>query len=255
MELLKPYVKGSLEPFNLTINCRNGRNTKSFQFHKSYLSKISTVFQDLFQFADDSREDHFEISDFNISTVETFHKFLYEGVKSSELGYIKNENLNIDLMKFADKYDIQSLYRLCHYAVQDSLDQENFFDVLTMAHLKSDEEFFKTILEFVENNPETSKTGEWRDYMTENPDVYQNLVQTQKFYVYLSESLEPISHKYSLRKPSKRPSEDHKNAVECKKSKKIADFYKRKLFPRNETQLEESENKPPPKKKGRSSKK
>ena len=170
-------MKYQSEPPNFKMICYGESNKKAkktplatFEFHKSFLA-ISDPLRNMIGNGNfvESKKDEVNILDFSPSTIKTFHDLIYD----KEIKNI-DEAFNTQLLKFADKYDIQPLYKVCLSVILDTLNMDSILDVIITAHEMNDEKLFNAAVEFGKKHPsKLDMTQEWQDFMNKFPDVYQ----------------------------------------------------------------------------------
>ena len=82
-----------------------------------------------------------------VQTMETFQKILVQ--KS-----VEPQEITVDLMKFANFYDIQGLVKFCGEHLGSKINKENALEIALAADLVNDEELFKKAAHFLKANPE-----------------------------------------------------------------------------------------------------
>ena len=82
-----------------------------------------------------------------VQTMETFQKIL---VQMS----VEPQEITVDLMKFANFYDIQGLVKFCGECLGSKINKENALEIALAADLVNDEELFKKAAHFLKSNPE-----------------------------------------------------------------------------------------------------
>ena len=98
-----------------------------------------------------------EIEDFSPSTIETFKKILF----TKDVQAIQKKDISVELLMFADKYQIIPLFKLCKDHLIKNVNRENLYPLIKSADLLDDEDFIKPIAhyilqnkgEFEDNNP------------------------------------------------------------------------------------------------------
>ena len=121
---------------------------KNFEFNMSYLAKISTVFKDLSTNCSSGDKKIPITNDVTtVQTMETFQKILVQ--KSVEL-----QEITVDLLKFANFYDIQPLVKFCGDHLGSKINTENVLEIAMAADLVDHEELFKKTAYFLKLNPE-----------------------------------------------------------------------------------------------------
>ena len=81
-----------------------------------------------------------------VQTMETFQKILVQ--KS-----VEPQEITVDLMKFANFYDIQGLVKFCGEHLGSKINKENALEIAMAADLVNDEGLFKKAAQFLMLNP------------------------------------------------------------------------------------------------------
>ena len=128
----------------------------------------------------EARSGKVKIDDFKANTVKTMVYYMYnERVSSSRL-----HEINVDLLRLADKYNVTSLVDFCVHHLEENLSLENALDVLVASHLTNQKSLFDATSNFVYANKENLvKTESWKEIMEANPklasDVFMTILKLQ----------------------------------------------------------------------------
>jgi hypothetical protein len=124
-----------------------------FPCHKLFLKARSSVFRDAFASSLNSNE--FRIESFKPDSVKKMLKFIYSN--SIE------DNVDADLLKLADFFNIQALTKLCEQRLSEIISKDNIFDLLTLAESVSQAEILKVnVMDFiVKNYNELKEKSKW----------------------------------------------------------------------------------------------
>ena len=172
--VFKPDGKGE----DFQIVCQG----KKYGFNKSNLSNISPVFERMLTNPNfkEYKDDFTEIKNTNPKTIEAFKNIM-------SLDYcIEKEELSVELLTFADKYQIHPLYKLCQEHLCTAISKENLFDVIKAAHYIKDEELMAKSAEFIAGNHGTfdiKENPEWKEFCKKNPECgfeILNLMMSKK---------------------------------------------------------------------------
>ena len=179
-------IQPPTDPYDFTIHTIRGSDaeTVSIQFHKSYLSMMSSVFKAMFESdMEESKKNEMTVVDFTHNTIQVFHDILYKP-------YVGEDKINASLMRFADKYDIGTLYRYCRKNILENVRNCTIcftdgvvIDLLKFADLKDDEELFVHIGKYLYDNC-GDKTEEWKEFIQENPVCMAKLASAFMFNTY-----------------------------------------------------------------------
>ncbi len=141
--------------------------------HKFMLSARSPVLRMIL--SGDSKEAQtgvIEIGDSHPATIRQFVKFLY----SEEI----DKHCTVDslalLLHLADKYNVETLTRICCQRLQSEMHKDNASDIIRLARMyKLDIE--ETAKEYVaEKAKDVIKTDAWKDLLHSDPDVANDII-------------------------------------------------------------------------------
>ena len=146
---------------------------KKFGFDKSILCKISPVFERMLMNPGfpEYKNGCTEIKNTNPKTIEAFKNIL-------SLDRIEKEELSVELLLFADQYQIEPLYKFCQEYLCTAISEENLFDVIKAANFidqelmsKAAEFFMKSDSFDIEDNPK------WDEFCKENPECGNKILK------------------------------------------------------------------------------
>ena len=148
-------------------------NGKIFECHKSVLSCQSDVFKAMFLNKDttESKSGEITFNDFPIETMETFLNYLYHEEVQEKL-------INTYLLFIADKYNVDSLVKVCKDHLKSDLSTENCLDILFAAHvIPKQEDLFHAASDFVnQNKGKIMKTPAWKKTMETNSKLIAEIL-------------------------------------------------------------------------------
>ena len=158
--VFKPDGKGE----DFQIVCKG----EVFGFNKSILCNISPVFERMLTNPNfkEYKEGYTEVKDTSPKTIKALKNIL-------SLDYIEKEDLSVELLILADKYQINPLYKLCQEHLCTAISKENLFDVIKAATLTKDQEMMDKCAEFIRINLGTfdmEENPDWEDFCKENPE-------------------------------------------------------------------------------------
>ena len=163
------YSKLAKKDEDFTILCKD----KPFCFNQLYLSMISPVFERMQEepFVE-SHHKVVKIEDFEPETLQSFKNIIYDRS-------IDEKDLTPQLLMFADKYDIQPLYKICHRHIMETFTKENYLDRIRECYLLSDNQAILTkAAHFVkENLGKFEESPELIEFMEENPKCWTKIIQ------------------------------------------------------------------------------
>ena len=113
----------------------------------------------------ESKNGHVEIKEVKPGTILAFKNLLLNG------NAFKKEDLNIDMMIFADRYIVKELFDLCVKYI-DSFDvtNENIFESIQALCLNNKDSFFKkAVLLLKKNYGALKQDPRWEEFTKKNP--------------------------------------------------------------------------------------
>ena len=149
---------------DFTIICKD----QKIKFEKQLLINISPVFRGMLEspWSVESRNGHVEIKEVKPGTILAFKNLLLNG------NAFKKEDLNIDMMIFADRYIIKELFDLCVKYI-DSFDvtNENIFESIQVLCLNNKDSFLEKAVLLLKKNYGTLKQDpRWKEFRKEHPE-------------------------------------------------------------------------------------
>ena len=135
-------------------------------FHKPLLKKISDAFKNMLDNSNfkETQNGIMTIKETLPETIKAFKRIFYDKI-------IEEKDLNVDLMLFANQYDIKPLVDLCTDHLGKSFTKDNVIEIVDAAFKTDDEELLKKAIHFIQLNVEDfQKDITWKDYMKSNPD-------------------------------------------------------------------------------------
>jgi len=130
---------------------------KEFKAHKVVLAAASPVFEAMFKEVTNEHQDNFvNIQDIDSDIFEVFLRFLYSG-QVDQL-----DEMCLDLLVTADKYDVQPLKELCARHMAKNISVDNAVDMLALADRYNVELIKIQAQKFITNNISgVMKTDSW----------------------------------------------------------------------------------------------
>ena len=163
--VLKPDENGE----DFQIVCQE----KKFGFNKSILCKISPVFERMLTNPGfpEYKNGCTEIKNTNPKTIEAFKNIL-------SLDRIEKEELSVELLVFADQYQIEPLYKLCQEYLCTAISEENLFDVIKAANF-IDEELMSKAAEFIMKSDsfDIQDNPKWDEFCKDNPECGNKILK------------------------------------------------------------------------------
>ena len=117
-----------------------------------------------------------EISSTSPETIETFKNILYQKI-------VNYDDLDVDLMLFADRYNIKSLVKICSEELGEiKLEKENLLKIVDAAYKINDDELLKKAMTFVKSNMKKFENdAEWKEFTESNPERNSKMFQLMMF--------------------------------------------------------------------------
>ena len=154
-----------LEDFG--IRCEN----TEVKFNKDFLCKISDVFAAMIEnpHTSESRQGFVIIENVRANFIRQFKEIVCNG-------NVTKEDLNVELLMFADRYNIQPLVKLSKNQVEKTVTKENLIDVIKIADALNDDQLLKAAVDFVsENKGSFENDPELVEMMKTNPQCFSKM--------------------------------------------------------------------------------
>ena len=156
---------------DFTIVCGD----KKIKFEKQLLINVSPVFRRMLEspWTEQSKSGHVEIKEVKPETILAFKNLLNNGDD------FKKKDLNVEIMIFADRYDIKALFNLCVKHL-DSFDvnNENIFDTIQALCLIKHETFFKKgILLLKKHYGALKQDPRWKEFAKNHWDCVLEMLE------------------------------------------------------------------------------
>ena len=149
---------------DLTIICQD----QKIEFEKQILITVSPVFKEMLesQWTEESQNGQVEIKEVMPETLLAFKSLL---LNSKDF---KKEDLNIELMIFADRYDIKALLDLCgKYIDSFAVNEENIFEFVQGLYLINNGSFMNNAILLMKKNYGALKQDpRWEGFAKKHPD-------------------------------------------------------------------------------------
>ena len=149
------------------FDCEIIAEEKHFKFHKSYLCQMSEVFQKMFEHPGtvEYQTGKVNCKGFARETLKRFHNLLYKQ-------NLVKEDITTELIKFADKYMINTLYSFCLEHFRDHVTEANLIELIKMGTFKNDDLLLEGCAEYIRTTHKRHffKTKEWTTFTAKNPE-------------------------------------------------------------------------------------
>ena len=171
------YNKGRHEKSQKTEKIKIICENRTIMLEKSLLCSISDVFKAMFQNPDnvESRNGTVSLEDIDPRTIEGFERMLKSNI-------IKEEDLNVGMLLFADRYNIKPIFELCSNHLMKNMTRENFVEIAKVADMTNASTLLKAVAEFICKNIGTfEEDPEIRNFMRSNPECFAKVLETMMF--------------------------------------------------------------------------
>ena len=149
---------------NFTIICQD----QKIKFDKQVLINISPVFREMLEspWTEESKNGQVEIKEVNPETLLAFKNLLVIG------NDYKKEDLNIEMMIFADRYNITALLELCgKYITSFDVNDENIFEFVQGIYLIKNGFFMNRATLIMKKNYEAlNQDSRWKEFRKQHPE-------------------------------------------------------------------------------------
>ena len=152
----------------ITFICSDGEKVI---IEKALLCKISEVFQTMFvnTTTSESQSNVINLKDIASKTVMAFKNVLLNDI-------IDAKDLSVDLLMFADKYDVQPLVRFCLVHLRQNVSKDNFMGIVKAADVIRDQELLKAAAEFASKNVgKFQMESDVQDFNMDNSQCFANI--------------------------------------------------------------------------------
>ena len=143
------------------LHCQN----EVIIFHKPLLRTISDAFRNMLDnpHFKETQNGIMSIKETLPETIKAFKRIFYDNI-------IEEKDLNVDLMLFANQYNIKILVDLCRDKLENYFTKENIIEIVDAAFKTDDDQLLKKAMNFIQLNIADFKEDvAWKDYMKSNP--------------------------------------------------------------------------------------
>ena len=160
-------LKMPKQPEDFRMICED----QEVSFNRNFLTRISDVFQAMLEnpYTLESQRSFVKMENVSLETVQNFKKILCDGVMDKEV-------LNVDMLMFADRYNVQPLVKLCKNEVVNNVTKKNVIDVIRASEALNDENLLKAAVDFLSIHIGTlEEDPEWEQMMISNPSYFTKI--------------------------------------------------------------------------------
>ena len=117
------------------------------------------------------------IDDFSPDTIEAFERVMFD----NDVG-LDEEDLTVDLLKFANKYCISPLIKVVAHHLGNNLSFENIFQVIEAAYLIDNDDLLQASARFINGNSGHFKTNDkWKRFKDQHQKCAVKLLDFMMF--------------------------------------------------------------------------
>ena len=131
---------------------------QKFEFNKDCLASISPFFKDLFE--NYPEENEIPMIDCSTQDIKIFKNII-------DKNDIKPDEITLELLKFADKFNVQPLLKFCGNYFGNKLNKDNIFDIALAANMVNDNSLIEKVANFIQRNRGRIDV---QDFLKNNPD-------------------------------------------------------------------------------------
>ena len=149
----------------------------SIMFDKTLLCSISDVFKTMFENPNNVEHQRGAVclEEIDPRTIKALERFLTSTI-------VKEEDLNVGMLLFADRYNIQPIVQLCLKHLRQNVTKENFVEIAKASDLINDKELLQAAVTFATRNIGTFEDdAEVRNFMRSNPECFAKVFENMMF--------------------------------------------------------------------------
>ena len=147
------------------------------RFNSQFLCKISDVFSAMIENPNtlESKKRYVVLENVSARTVNNFKRILCERNGSKE-------DLDFELLMFADRYNIQPLVKICKSQIMKSISKENLIDIVKTADALNDDQIMKAVAGFLAKNKGSFENNpEYKEMMMKNSKCFTKILVFMMF--------------------------------------------------------------------------
>ena len=167
------FLKNQMMFEDFGIRCED----EEVKINKNFLIKISDVFKAMITNPKnvEAKQSYVVLENVPLDVIKLFKKIFYDGNVTKEV-------FDLELLMFADRYNIQLLVNLCKVQIMKTICKENLKDILTVADALNDDQLLQGIVDFVINNKGSfDNDQDWQDIITNNPKCFARMFKMIMF--------------------------------------------------------------------------
>ena len=143
---------------------------KTFDCHRVILSARSRYFKTMLLWeGSETNKKMIEIKDFDSAVISHMLQYIYTGKLDDT---VVDEEMVSDILKAANKYELDALKALCEDKLSDVLEKQNCLRIFILSDFHQASVLKKEALEVITSNREdVFQTEEWERCVREHPDL------------------------------------------------------------------------------------
>ena len=149
----------------------------SIMFDKTLLCSISDVFKTMFENPNNVEHQRGAVclEEIDPSTVKALERFLKSHI-------VKEDDLNVAMLLFADRYNIQPIVQLCLNHLRKNVTKDNFVEIAKASDLINDKDLHQAAVTFASKNVgKFDDDLEVRNFMRSNPECFAKIFENMMF--------------------------------------------------------------------------
>ena len=158
---------------DFTIVCED----EKVNFNRRFLANISDVFATMMENPNmiESERGVMKMENVSVDVLKTMKKMLVDRD-------FNEEYCNIEMLMFADMYNIKPLIMFCKDRIRRTINHENIIDIIRASDRLSDDSLLKYAADFMmENKGRFENDPEWNEYSKQFPEVFAKMWKMMMF--------------------------------------------------------------------------
>ena len=143
---------------------------------KAMLQSLSDVFRRMTTNGDNKEavENSVKIDDTDPETIKELKTFVLDMENFDEP--------SLDLLMFANKYNIKPVTEYCKKYITEKIDKDNILDVIKVAYITDADDLMKKSVEFLADNRNSLQNSEeWTNFQKDHPMCFVKMMNLQMF--------------------------------------------------------------------------
>ena len=167
------FLKNQMMSEDFGIRCGDDE----VKFNKNFLVKASDVFAAMIKNPKtaEAKQSYVVLENVPLDVVKSFKKIFHDGNVTKEV-------FDLELLMFADRYNIQLLVNLCKVQIMKTICKENLKDILNVADALNDNQLLQGVADFVISNKGSfDNDQDWQNIITNNPKCFAKMFKMIMF--------------------------------------------------------------------------